>query len=212
MGREADLLEYAYPSGNLGSRRCDAINPKRAFTLIEIIIALVLGTLLLATLMGVLRRSFLEIGNATRIDPSVARLGLLVEQFRRDIANARSMIVGNNRVELVGFGHRDPATLIATLRPARVIYEIRQDGMKSLLVRIQTEDSRDLPMSAGPFVEPVYIGAKEMVVSSNQVNAFSAAERFNRPSAVPSSVQIVVVDQSGQTILDHTFTRQRDAS
>ncbi len=185
---------------------------KRAFTLIEIIIALVLGTLLLATLMGVLRRSFSEIGNATRTDPSIARLGLLVEQFGRDIANARSMVIGINRVEFVGFGHRDPATLIATLRPARVIYEIRQDGMKSLLVRIQTEDLHGLPMSTGPFVEPVYIGAKTMIVSSNQVNAFSAAERINRPTAIPSSVQIVILDQGDRTILDQTFTRQRDAS
>ncbi len=185
---------------------------KRAFTLIEILIALVLGTLLLATLMGVLRRSFSEIGNSTQTDPSIARHGLMVEQFGRDIANARSMIVGNNRVEFVGFGHRDPATLIATLRPARIIYEIRQDGLKSLLVRIQTEDSPDLPMSTEPFVEPVYVGAKTMIVSSNQVNVFSAAERIHRPSRVPSSVQIVILDQGDRTILDQTFTRQRDAS
>ena len=187
-------------------------NPRSAFTLIEIIVALVLGTLLLATLMGVLRRSFSEIGNATRNDPSVARLGLLVEQFRRDLTNARGMVVGNNRFELVGFGHRDPMTLIATLRPARVIYEIRQDGMQSLLVRIQTDDSRDATMSTGPFVEPVYFGAKNMVVSSNQVSAFSNSDRGSRQSAVPSSVQIVILDHAGRTILDHTFTRQRDAS
>lgn len=195
---------------------------KRAFTLIEVIVALVLGTLLLAALMGVLRRSFAEIGVATRDDPSVARLGLLVEQLRRDLTNARKMYVGNNRFELAGFIHRDPWTLIATLRPARVIYEIRQNRTQSLLVRVQTDDARGIQSSAEPFTEPVYLGAMNMFVSSNEVHAFSDLDKIglnsvdqsnllNRRDAVPSSVQIVILDQHGRTILDHSFWRERDA-
>ena len=185
---------------------------KQAFTLIEIIVALILGTLLLATLMGVLRRSFSEIGISTRNDPSIERLGLLVEQFGRDLTNARSMVVGENRIELVGFGHRDPTTLIATLRPARVTYEIRQDGMRSLLVRIQTEDSSDLPTQTGPFIEPVYFGAASMFVSSNQVAVLSVADKTSQPRAVPTSVQIMILDGRGRKVLDHTFARQREAT
>ena len=198
------------------------VNRRCAFTLIEIIVALVLGTLLLATLMGVLRRSFSEIGVATRDDPGVARLGLLVEQLRRDLTNARKMYVGNNRFELVGFIHRDPSTLIATLRSARVIYEIRQNGTQSLLVRVQTDDARGI-LSSESFTEAVYLGAINMLVSSNEVRAFSEADKLglssvnsasllNRRDAVPSSVQIVILDQRGRTILDQTFWRERDAS
>jgi len=198
------------------------VKRRRAFTLIEIIVALVLGTLLLAALMGVLRRSFAEIGLATRDDRGAARLGLLVEQLRRDLTNARKMYVGNNRFELVGFIHRDPSTLIATLRSARVVYEIRQNGTQSLLVRVQTDDARGM-LSAESFTELVYLGAINILVSSNEVRAFSEADKLglssvnpmsllNRRDAVPSSVQIVILDQRGRTILDQTFWRERDAS
>ena len=70
-----------------------------AFTLVEMIVALVLGTLLLATLMGVLRRSFFEIATSRQVDPSVHRMGLLADQLRRDLTNARSISVGNKRFE-----------------------------------------------------------------------------------------------------------------
>ncbi len=198
------------------------IHCNSAFTLVEMIVALVLGTLLLATLMGVLRRSFSEVANSMRDDPNFNRMGLLVDQLRRDMSNARSIFVGENRLELVGFGHRDPRTLVATLRPARVIYEIRKEGMRSILARVQIEDSRGLPSNSAPFVEPVYVGAANLLLTSNEVRAFSPADekRFEAAvqsgpptlrDAVPSSVQIVILDQRGTTILDQTFTRERAA-
>ena len=195
---------------------------KIAFTLVEMIVALVLGTLLLATLMGVLRRSFSEIVSSTRDDSNFNRMTLLVDQLRRDMSNARRILVGDNRFELVGFGHRDPLTLVATLRPARVVYEIRKDGMRSILVRVQIEDSRGLPSTSVPFVEPVYVGAANLLLTSNEARAFSPLDSMGfevavqssqtgQRDAVPSSVQIVILDQRGGTILDQTFTHERDA-
>lgn len=185
------------------------------------VVALVLGTILLATLMGVLRRSFSEIAFAIQDDPSIQRTGLLADQLRRDLANARRMRVGSNRFELVGFGHRDPRTLVATLRPARVIYEIRQDGKRSLLARIQIEDGKGTASFSSPFVEPVHFGAATMMVSTNEVRGFSqlgemaqqAAElssNASRGGSVPSSIQIAIADQRGRMIFDQTFTRERD--
>jgi len=191
------------------------------FTLLELLISLVLGALLLGALAGVLRRSFAEIAIAHSDDPSVAHLSLLIEQFDRDMTNARYMRVGNNRLELVGFIHRDPITLIATHRTARVVYEVRRNGRQSMLVRIQRDDSRVQLTQDGTLVEPVYAGVGRLLVSSNQVGALSETDTIGLSSedrasivrqrdAVPSSVQIVMLDPRGRTLFNHTFSRQRE--
>jgi prepilin-type N-terminal cleavage/methylation domain-containing protein len=141
----------------------------KAFTLIELLVAIVLGTILMGTLMGVLRRSFSEVALATVNEPSLHRNVLLLEQLRRDLTNARRMQIGVDRLELEGFIHRDPKTLIATLRPARVIYEIRRDREQSLLVRIQLDKNPSNPFSTGPFTEAVFAGAQHLLVRSNLV-------------------------------------------
>jgi prepilin-type N-terminal cleavage/methylation domain-containing protein len=207
---------------------------RNAFTLIELLVAIVLGSVLMGTLMGVLRRSFSEISVATRDDPSLIRNVLLLEQLRRDFSNARRMRIGLDRFELEGFIHRDPNTLISTHRPARVVYEIRRDREQSLLVRSQMEGNQSGPFSTGPFTEAVLAGAQHMFVSSNQVgiasesmsqndrSAFEDADNVGvgsslqssdaatRRNVVPSSVRVVLVDRRNRTIFDQTFSRQRE--
>jgi len=207
---------------------------KNAFTLIELLVAIVLGTILMSTLMGVLRRSFSEITVATRDDPSLNRNVLLLEQLRRDFSNARRMQIGIDRFELEGFVHRDPKTLIATQRPARVIYEIRRDRDQSLLVRVQMEGNQSNPFSSGPFTEAVFAGARGMLVRSNLVGISSeslsqndqrsftdaddlgggsvapSSEIMTRRNVVPSLVQVVLLDKRSRTIFDQTFSRQQE--
>lgn len=211
---------------------------RNAFTLIELLVAIVLGSVLMGTLMGVLRRSFSEITVATRDDPTLIRNVLLLEQLRRDFSNARRMQIGIDRFELEGFIHRDPDTLIATHRPARVIYEIRRDRNQSLLVRLQIESNQSSPFSpgslTGPFTEAVFAGAQHMIVSSNQVGISSESLSTNdrktfddadniganssspstnlmtRRSVVPSLVRVILIDHRNRTIFNQTFSRQRD--
>ena len=207
---------------------------RNAFTLIELLVAIVLGTILMGTLMGVLRRSFSEITVATRDDPSLNRNVLLLEQLRRDFSNARRMQIGIDRFELEGFIHRDPKTLIATQRPARVIYEVRRDREQSLLVRVQMEGNQSNPFSSGPFTEAVFAGARRMLVRSNLVGISSeslsqndqrsftdadnlgggsvaqSSEIMTRRNVIPSLVQIVLLDKRGRTIFDQSFSRQQE--
>jgi len=193
---------------------------RQAFTLLEMVIALVLASLLLVTLTGVLRRCFTEIriGND---DSNLLKHGLLIEQLHRDMCNSRSMQLGNNRIRLSGFIHRDPETLIATQRVANVTYEVRQNGDQSLLVRIQSAGNLRSRFTTEQFVEPVFAGVASMVLSSNLVNAFGEADRIGidveessrrarRQFEIPSSVRIGLLDQRGRTILDQTFLRQRE--
>lgn len=204
-------------------RQSYADRQRHGFTLMELIVALVLGAILLITLVGVLRRSFAEIRVATSDDRASHRYSLLLEQLRRDVSNARRIDSGSNRLGLEGFIHRDPETLIATQRPARVIYEIRRNGTQSSLVRIQVEIPNGSPVSTQPWIELVYAGAGTLLVSSNQVGVLTESDRLgSRPEdriqleqtryAIPSALQIIILDQPGRIILDHTFSRQRDSS
>jgi len=193
-----------------------------AFTLIELVVALLLGTLLLITLMGVLRHSFSVVGTSLSDEPLTMRRDVLIEQLRRDLTNARRMQVGINRFELAGFIHRDPATLIATHRPARVLYEVRKNGRLSILFRTQTDEALALTSQSGQLVEPVFLGAGDLVVSTNRIGAFSDADQIGlgiqgksnasaaRRLEVPGSVQVVLTDQRGRTVINQTFTRLRE--
>ena len=194
---------------------------KRAFTLVEMIVAMVLGTLLLVALTGVMRRCFSEIANTSKADPGNSRSGAMIEQFRRDLTNARQIAQGPNHFELTGFIHRDPLTLTGTMRAARVRYEIRRVGQQSMLVRVQTEDHQGLYSAKNPLIETVHIGAQNMVLATNEVRPIpqldqlgstvaSRAGIFANSNSIPSSVQILITDSRGSMVLDHTFMRLRD--
>ncbi|MEQ1824849.1 MAG: prepilin-type N-terminal cleavage/methylation domain-containing protein [Pirellula sp.] len=189
---------------------------RRGFTLIEMVVALLLGALLFAVMTSVLRRSFAEI-KASQTDPSIGKIPMLLEQLSRDITNARQIRVGVNRFELIGFIHRDPSTLIATHRPARVLYEIRRRGSQSLLVRVQSAGA----IFAETMTEPVYAGVFAMSLSSDQVGALTEYDTIGLSESdraaltanivtVPSILRLTLLDQQGRSIVDHVFSRQRD--
>jgi prepilin-type N-terminal cleavage/methylation domain-containing protein len=192
---------------------------KRAFTLIEMVVALVLGTLLMAAITHVMQRCFADIRFSMNEDPRFARVSMMVEQLRHDITNARQIRVGDNRFELIGFIHREPNTLTPTHRQARVQYAVRTDGKNTLLVRTQTVDAANEALSES-FSEPVFIGVASMLVSSDQVgglteldlmglNADDRNRRIANRNAVPTSLRLLMLDRNRNVILHESFSRAR---
>jgi prepilin-type N-terminal cleavage/methylation domain-containing protein len=192
---------------------------RRAFTLIEMVVALVLGTLLMAAITSALRRSLIEL-KAHVEDPQPAHATLLIEQFGRDLANARQLAQGPNRLDLVGFIHRDPRSMIATLRPAHVRYEIRRRGSCNLLVRIQSVVVNGVVMESS--TEPVAAQVQTLAVSSDIVGAMIEADRLGQSNPelptnfygnrIPASVRVVLIHERGHTVMDHTYRRLGDGT
>jgi prepilin-type N-terminal cleavage/methylation domain-containing protein len=189
------------------------------FTFVEMIVALVLGTLLLTTLLGVMRRCFVDLANVMRGDLSAEGTRGLIEQLRRDLSNARSISQGSNRFELVGFIHRDPENLVGTMRSAKVRYEIRQSGRLSVLVRVQTEENTGSFQTQQPMIETVHVGAHKLFLSTNEVRLLPQLDRVGSKtdrvrslsvSSIPNALQVVLIDMHGKTIVNHTFMRMRD--
>jgi len=176
-----------------------------AFTLIELVVALVLGSLLLTLLMAVMRRSFTQLRVASD-DTSLVKSTLLIDQLRRDFTNARRLRVGVNAFELTGFIHRDPETMIATQLPARAVYEVQPWGDSTMLVRVQSDLNPSLLNMKNQLVEPAYGGVNRLVVTSNAVEPFAG---LNEPARVlPGVVGVEFYDSAGRMILKKSFARQ----
>jgi prepilin-type N-terminal cleavage/methylation domain-containing protein len=190
------------------------------FTLIEVIVALVLGTLLLTFCTQVIGHSFKAINTSSRYDAIAQFITPLREQLQYDFTNARQFRAGINQFELIGFIHRDSDSLIPTNRLARVVYQVRGSGSESILVRVQSEVQTNIPMNDAVFVEPVCVGVASLQITSNQVNAIVATDMLGlnpteqarmraSQGAVPTSLQIALFDANGKTVLIESFLRDR---
>lgn len=112
---------------------------RTAFSAVELLMALTLATILMGSVLGLLgvlaekRRVLVE-----RTD-HVPWHDVLVEQLRHDLADARRFEVRDDRLRLLGYGAKDPATHRATHQPSEVLYETVSIGDHTWLVRTETD-------------------------------------------------------------------------
>ncbi len=197
------------------SRQRAEKNVRPAMTLIELVVALALGALMMVVLLDVMRRAFAEINFDERSMPLAQSLTPVVEQLRRDCLESRQMRLLPTGVEFSGFCERDPVTMIATHRTARVVYEIRPTATHDVLVRIQSSGQPVANLESSLYTEPVIVGVSRLLVSSNQVGALFEAEslggRSGSPAAnedqMPSNLRIVMLDRLGRVVIDQTILR-----
>lgn len=113
----------------------------RSFTLIELMAALGLSSLLILGLLGVIGL----VADPAR-DPTLgglkegttpAPLAAWIELLRHDLAHAQTMRAGENSLELRGYGGIAPDTRSVTHRPVRITYESRRAAGHHWIVRKQ---------------------------------------------------------------------------
>lgn len=108
------------------------------FSVIELLAALVLATMLMIVVMGFLsvisqrRKALLE--NA----PSRMWQQVLTRQIHTDLANARRYEFQPDRLRLMGFCAVDPRSSQLTGRPAEVSYDLVQVNSQTWLFRTET--------------------------------------------------------------------------
>ena len=116
----------------------------RAFTLIELLVSSLLAAMLMLAIVGLLRVTYAQ-GKAAELTlrrhPPTT---LLIDQVRRDFANARHIEVQPQRVRLFGYIAQDRRTRRQTFRPAEVIYAIAPHRRGPTLVRQETQRSEFL--------------------------------------------------------------------
>jgi prepilin-type N-terminal cleavage/methylation domain-containing protein len=201
---------------NVKHERNQASARRRAFTLIELVVALTLGAILLVSIGGILRQAFNDWNLARREMAQGLGLMELRDQIARDLTNARRVRIGRDRLELEGFLYREPITLTNCQRLATVTYEIRRRGDLGMLVRVQSQNQGELAVFRKAEAEILYIGAFQMMATSDNVESGSVAVESSISQAQlpksPGAIKLVVLDQRGNVLVSLSHLRLGSAS
>ena len=156
---------------------------RRAFTLIEMLVATVLAGLLMG---GVLMMTTTIARDRARVtaDESLPRGAGLVDQLRWDLTNATTMAQTDNGRALIltGHGALDSKSLASNGRLVRVIYEVRGKGQDAALFR--TQAYLDDPIRPDPFTELVALNIQSLIVMPESPDA-NPVEKEKPISIVP---------------------------
>ncbi len=135
---------------------------KRAFTLIEMLVA----TMLVAMLMGAVS---LAVGGLARDEraiakrQNVARDERVLDLLRWDLLNAKSMSVGRDGVTLIGHGGIDRGKMTATVRPSWVVYRVARRGERAGVL-LREQNYRDDTVRPERWSEIVAVGVRRLDV------------------------------------------------
>ena len=116
---------------------------RHAFTTIELLVALALTAVLMIAVLDVTTAasgSLRAMDAAQENDEAwIDRFG---EQLTRDLVHAERLVIAGDRIEIVGHGGIDPATLAMSHSDCGVTYRIVRAGVGWWLVREQVEPDR----------------------------------------------------------------------
>ncbi len=157
----ASALPLTFPSGHSATKTPIHFFGKRrsAFSLIEVMLACVLASLLSVVMIQVLRTVLLESRRIADSRQILSETWLLREQLDNDLRNARGCRISSDTMMLGGFLSRDPETGLPTQQMALVTYRIVPKGNRMALER--SESSVTNPQTA-TWTETVWYGVGGM--------------------------------------------------
>jgi type II secretory pathway pseudopilin PulG len=136
-----------------------------AFTLLEVLLACVLASMLGLLVATLMRSGLAESQQANQIRLPIATSWLLREQMEHDFANARAYSQSPNSVTLGGFLSRDPQSGMLTQHLAVVSYRIVDKANRRVLERLEGVPG---PRGIEPtYSEVVWEGIQSMRVVDN---------------------------------------------
>jgi prepilin-type N-terminal cleavage/methylation domain-containing protein len=149
---------------------------RRAFSLVEMLVATVLSAVLMSAVLAMIAGVSRDRRTLTSLNADTAQNGA-TELFRWDLSNAQSLAIGpgSQMVILVGVGGVDAATLVPNGRLVRVTYRMQSDRT---LWRVQEY-----------LDDPARPQVWEELVAAN-VTSFSVFPGSNEPSPVPSHLRL----------------------
>ena len=173
---------------------------RRGLTLIELLVAGILTTLLMGCVLMLLRVTYADaarLSAKTSTPPTV-----LAEQIARDLTNSRGVRIAPGRVVLAGFvGTR---RRMPTLQRSRVTYLVRQIGSTACLVRAE--------QSGGSTTQEVaWIGVGSFqVIDLAPADVDELAQRDPDAAGLPPTprlMQVVLTDDHGGVLINERIAR-----
>ena len=175
---------------------------RAAFTLLEMLAALVLCGLLVLGIGRVLRSAVFQNNQARdefRNQPALRRL---TEQLRRDITNARGAALRRSSLVLDGFNGTDRMTRLPVLEPAIVTWRTTRIGTVYWLVR--DEQRTNMASTEGISSDTIFAGVRRIVAESISGDSDTPQSRHGFPG-VPLQLRVLLFADDDSVILDHVF-------
>ncbi|MEM1226382.1 MAG: prepilin-type N-terminal cleavage/methylation domain-containing protein [Planctomycetota bacterium] len=199
----------------------------QGLTLIEMIVALMLSSLLMTVLLGVTRRTMVVRQTSHALADRMPDVTRMMRQLEDDLLQSRSMHRLPTGFLLFGPIERDPLTLKRTHRAGYVLYRVSKSfnwpgiatSTRPWLVRESlTRDTRTGAL-VRTSIEPIWNGIAAVSVSSDFMDAFDLsgfdteellASEPTELGAIPPSVRVTLVDDMSNVIADRTFFHHRE--
>ncbi len=191
-----------------GRRRLNEF--RTGFTLIELLVSSVLCLVLMVLISRVMASAARETRQVADNCATRQTTHLLEEQLRRDIQNARGLLIEPQRVRLYGFVSRDPKSHLPTFQPASVTYQVVPLGTTAALVR--AEQVVGSPGTGGVSqTDVLWQGVGSLRITAGLVSEADALLEVASPMStgglapVPPSVHVILLDASGRSLLATTI-------
>lgn len=166
---------------------------QKGFTAVELLIATVLSAMLVVSVMGLLATMKAQCDQLVQRSHAQPWQALFAEQLRRDLANARYVVVAQNRMVLSGYLGTQGDALFNTLRAAEVTYRVALVDDVSCLLR----DEHPLAVSSNNLTSRQLVATSISGLRMTLPDASNADGEYSGP--VPESCRILFFDSSSAT-------------
>lgn len=184
-----------------------AARPRRAFTLIELVVSAVLMTIMMSALLSILWASLRQSSELKIADVDQASTSILADQIRRDVQNARGFSLTDRGFVLRGFLSSDRATGLPAMTAATVRYDVSRVNGRGILYR---RESNPGPINSGAMRVGVAMIAMQPLADVVVDGDLELPPETGGLSPMPSAVRVLLVSQNGRVLIDEVIEHHAD--
>jgi prepilin-type N-terminal cleavage/methylation domain-containing protein len=170
---------------------------RNGLTLLELLTALVLASLMMSGVVGVLRQMKQKSKQIDQLDLQPAWESRLVSLITHDLQNSRRISVNETSITLTGYMGRDFNTGQATHRPTQVRYFARQTEENAWLLR--EEQHIDVRSTENTQTEVVCYDTRSLTIERLEEGTLRLATPLRQPTnqvfvTIPARLRISLFD------------------
>lgn len=171
---------------------------RSGLTLLELLAALVLASVMMAGVVGVLKSMNLKARQVAELDVKPDWHRRFVALITHDLRNARRINVDETSITLTGYMGRDFGSGQATHRPTQVRYFIRQTDEHAWLLR--REEHIDIRSTENNETEVVCHDVRALTIERLEEGTLRLTQRLRQPTSqtfvtVPARLRISLFHQ-----------------
>ena len=185
---------------------------QRGFTLVELLAAILLTTLLTTSLMGVIRAMNQQRKLTMGEHPLEGWKLQLRQRLLSDLSNTRRLGVTDGRLTLLGYASRDAEAGVATHRPCEVVYRLESLAGRTWLIREESPLGTQSPTRANS--ELAAYGITSIRVTRMEDDGTEADIVLNQAQrgdlmAIPSRLRCSLLAENGTPVIEAVFFQPR---